>query len=123
MLDSDAVAELVEQDLAQITDAAVASRIRSLLIVPTVVEREWDYGDEATTYPCWTVMEHRASNTGIAYCEDGFGPASPWGLVFLSGEYMSIGMDAAWYPRLEDAFRESMAFELPATGDCDSRGH
>ena len=35
----------------------------------------------------------------------------PWGLIFLSGEHLSIGMDCAWYSTLEDAFRESMAWE------------
>jgi hypothetical protein len=88
----------------------VLPHIRKLLVEPYSVEREWDYGTSSQTYICWTVLEHRKSNTGIAYCEYGFGPENPWGLVFLSGSHMGIGMDAGWFPRLEIAFKESMAW-------------
>jgi hypothetical protein len=54
------------------------------------------YGPPGQKYTCWTVLEHRPSNTGIAYCEEGFGPSFPWGLIFLSGPHMNIGMDAGW---------------------------
>ncbi len=47
------------------------------------------------------------SNTGIAYCEFGFGPRNPWGLVFLSRG--SIGMDSAWYESFWASYFESMA--------------
>ena len=81
------------------------------MVTPRVEDRGWDYGAEDQRYPCWIVMEHHQSNTAIAYCEYGFGPKCPWGLLFISGPHMGIGMDAAWYLRLEDAFRESMAWE------------
>ncbi|CAG0933531.1 hypothetical protein TFLX_03094 [Thermoflexales bacterium] len=68
-------------------------------------------GKKGQTYPCWIVLEHKESNTGIAYCDYGFGPKDPWGLVFLSGD--SMGMDSGWFSSLEDAFRESMAREGP----------
>ena len=52
----------------------------------------------------------KPSNTGIAYCEFGFGPASPWGLVFLSGaSQMSIGMDSGWYGSFMEVYFESKA--------------
>lgn len=70
-----------------------------------------NYGVPGEKYTCWTVLEHPASNTGIAYCEKGFGPTCPWGLIFLSGPHMNIGMDAAWYDTLEGAMLESMAWE------------
>jgi len=60
---------------------------------------------------CWTVLEHQPSGTGIAYCEEGFGPDFPWGLVFLSGPHMSMGMDSAWFASLEDAVRKSPAWQ------------
>jgi hypothetical protein len=44
------------------------------------------------------------------YCCVGFGPANPWGLVGLDAD-ASMGMDCAWYASLEDAIRESMAWE------------
>lgn len=76
--------------------------------------RGWDYGDP-DAYPCWLVLAHKASNTGIAYSEHGFGPAMPWGLLFLEGaENMSMGMDSGWFKHFLDAYFDSMAAsELP----------
>lgn len=105
------IARLVDDELARVSIARVAERIRELLVSPHRVDREWDYGDPGQTYACWTILEHPASNTGIAYCAGGFGPTHPWGIVFLSGEHASIGPDYCWYEALEDAFRESMAYE------------
>src|SRR5262249_28688381 len=52
------------------------------------------------------------SNTGIAYCESGFGPGAPWGLVGLGEPNMSIGMDSNWYTTLLEAYFESFAAKL-----------
>jgi hypothetical protein len=107
------IASIVQKELARIADPILLAAIRSLLVNPYPVERDWNYGSPGQKYTCWTVLEHRVSNTGIAYCESGFGPSSPWGLVCLSGEFMSIGMDSAWYTSLEDAMRESRAWDQP----------
>ena len=107
---------LVETELTRIDDPRVITHIRSLLVEPTVVLREWNYGVPGQTYPCWSVLNHTQSNTGIAYCEFGFGPRAPWGLVSLSGASinMSIGMDSGWYPSLLEAYFESWAsVDLP----------
>jgi hypothetical protein len=110
-LDANAIARLVDDQLVRVSSARVAKLIRELLVSPYRVAREWDYGDPGQTYPCWTVLEHPPSSTGIAYCEQGFGPSHPWGLVSLSDEHTSIGPDFCWYDALEVAFRESMAYE------------
>ena len=112
-LDGETVERLVEQELRHIEDEKVLSALKRLLINPYCVDREWDYGPVGLAHPCWTVLEDKKSNTGIAYCEHGFGPEDPWGLIFLSGKHMNIGMDSNWYRTLEDAFRESMAWEEP----------
>ena len=106
---------LVEAELARIDDQRVITHIRGLLVEPTVVLRAWNYGIPGQTYPCWAVLNHPQSNTGIAYCEFGFGPRAPWGLVSLPGaSYMAIGMDSGWYPSLLEAYFESWAsVELP----------
>lgn len=114
-LTRDAVARIVDDQLARLSDSALSTRIRELLVTPYRVDREWDYGDPGVNYACWTILEHRPSNTGIAYCEHGFGPGDPWGLVFLSGSDMSIGMDCAWYSTLEEAFRLIRALDHGAT--------
>src|SRR3954464_11959022 len=111
MLSPDRISDLLHQELARVTDPTLAARLRELLVNPYPVERAWDYGRPNETFTCWTVLEHRASNTAIAYCAQGFGPAYPWGLVFLSGEHMGIGMDAGWFETLEDAMRNSIAWE------------
>jgi len=108
-----AIAKLLDEELATISDADLVAAIRRLLVRPYSVEREWDYGQPGEKYICWTVLEHPPSNTGIAYCAMGFGPACPWGLVWLSGERMNIGMDSGWFATLEDAMRESCAWDLP----------
>jgi len=78
---------LIESELSVLRDQRVISHVRSLLVEPRMVMRGWDYGALGESYPCWSVLEDAESNTGIAYCESGFGPRAPWGLVFLSGEY------------------------------------
>jgi hypothetical protein len=101
---------LVEVELKPLNDLRVTAHIRSLLVEPTPVLRGWNYGTPNQAYPCWAVLNHPQSNTGIAYCEFGFGPSAPWGLVFLSGaSRMSIGMDSAWFGNFLEAYFESMA--------------
>jgi hypothetical protein len=107
------VANLVNREIGRISDSRIAARIRELAVIPYPVERPWDCGAPGEGYTCWTVLEHPESNTGIAFCAHGFGPTNPWGLVFLSGPHTNIGMDSAWFASLEDAFRESMAWDEP----------
>jgi hypothetical protein len=104
------VSELVEQQLSRVIDPRTGALIRSLLVPPRCEFRPWDYAPD-TEYPCWIVAEHGSSGTCFAYCEHGFGPKCPWGLLWIRGEHLSMGMDCAWYDSLEDAVRESFAWE------------
>ena len=113
MTNSEEIAVLVEREFRNITDVRLASRIRELLVSPYAMDREWDYGMPGQRFTCWTVLEHAPSNTGIAFCSEGFGPSYPWGLVFLSGPHMGIGMDSEWFVSLEEAMRGSMAWDGP----------
>jgi|SRR3954464_7472278 hypothetical protein len=115
MVTADDVSARLTEELTRISDSALLARIRELLVPPYSVQRDWDYGRPGDKFICWTVLEHPPSNTGIAYCEQGFGPTNPWGLVFLSGNHMGIGMDSAWFASLESAMRESMAWDGPNT--------
>ena len=107
------IARLVERELSGVQDAGLVGRIRTLLVAPYPVEREWNYGAPSQRYTCWTVLEHQPSNTSIVFCAEGFGPSYPWGLVCTSGSAMNMGMDSAWYASLADAMRGSMAWDEP----------
>jgi hypothetical protein len=102
---------LIEQELLRFTDPTQREKVRALLVAPRCEERGWDYGEIGQTYPCWIVAEHPQSNTAFAYCEQGFGPENPWGLLFLSlsSPYTSMGMDSGWFPHFDECFRESFA--------------
>jgi hypothetical protein len=90
----------------------VLSHIRALLVEPKPILRNWDYGKPGEQFPCWILLAHPASNTAIAYCESGFGPQNPWGLLWFGGhepKHEPMGMDSAWYPTFLDAYFESFA--------------
>jgi hypothetical protein len=67
ILESGDVFNLVESEIRRIGDRRIADGIRELAVAPYPVERSWDYGEPGERYTCWTVLEHAASNTGIAY--------------------------------------------------------
>jgi hypothetical protein len=96
-IDAQKQTALVDGELAELSDSRVVAHIQALRGEPAITMRRWDYGREEERYPCWTVLCHSSSNTGIAYCEHGFGPRSPWGLVCLEGDEsrMSIGTDCS----------------------------
>ena len=112
LLSASDVQHLVETELARIQDPVALARIRELRVMPYAVKREWDWATPpGQMFACWTVLEHPESNTAVAYCPDAYGPRTPWGLVFISGPYAPLmGMDAAWYATLEEAVKESMAW-------------
>ncbi len=108
------VSALVEVELTRISSPSTVALIRRLLVPPHCEQRPWDYGESGERYPCWIVAEHPSSNTAFAYCEHGFGPKCPWGLLWLSGEHLNMGMDSSWFTSLEDVVKDSYAWEAPA---------
>jgi hypothetical protein len=106
------VIALVEAELSALNNSRVIDHIRGLLVPPELQMRAWDYGSPGEAYPCWLVLADPSSNTGIAYCESGFGPTMPWGLLFLRGKRTSMGMDSGWFERFLDAY-----FEAPPATD------
>lgn len=112
-LSASQVSSLVEAEIGKISNPRVIELIRRLIVPPRCESRPWDYGVSGATYPCWIVAEHPASNTAFAYCEEGFGPSSPWGLLSLSGDYLSMGMDSSWFTSLEAVVKDSWAWDDP----------
>jgi hypothetical protein len=105
---------LIEVELATLSDVRVVAHIRAMLVEPHVLLRGWDYGEPGQQYPCWMVLMDDRSGGEIAYCEYGFGPRCPWGLVSSAKEYQSMGMDSGWYTSFLDAFFNSFAcVDLP----------
>ena len=111
--DAEKLKDLIERELRGVRDERVVGLIRGLLVEPKLVLRGWDYGQPNEQYPCWDVLDDSAgSDTGIAFCEHGFGPRCPWGLVGMSeteGQPSSIGMDSGWFPTFMEAFFDSFA--------------
>jgi hypothetical protein len=111
-IDAAALKAQIAHELERLSDALVKCHIRSLLVEPKPVLLDWDYGKPGEQFLCWVVLDDSASRTGIAYCESGFGPRDPWGLVWLGsedGKHGSIGMDSAWFRIFLDAYFESFA--------------
>ncbi|GLH77975.1 hypothetical protein SSBR45G_28830 [Bradyrhizobium sp. SSBR45G] len=102
---------LIEAELAELSDKRVLSHIRGMLVAPHMVLRDWDYGQPGQQYPCWFVLRDQESGAEIAYCEQGFGPRSPWGLVSSADapECRHMGMDSGWFTSFLDAFFDSFA--------------
>jgi len=65
----------------------------------------------STEYPGLVIAEFAESGIDIAFSEYGFGPSSPWILIFL--DRPGFGMDSSAYARLDGAFRKSMAWNEP----------
>lgn len=103
------IQRLVEAQLVHIKDVRVRDALQSILVSPTCHQRDWDYGQEGERYPCWTVAEHLTSETAIVFSDYGFGPRMPWGLVWIRDTW--FGMDSGWFETLEEAFRDSKAWE------------
>jgi len=110
MVDDDpfqTLSALIASELATVSDSRVIAHVRNMLIEPHVLLRTWNYGPN-TQYPCWFVLKDEQSGAEIAYCEYGFGPRCPWGLV-SSGIDDSMGMDSGWFQTFLDAFFDSFA--------------
>ncbi len=101
----------LERELSMITDLSLRQEVRLLLGEPVLTRCEWEYGVPGETFPCWKIAESPTKRVGIFYCEMGFGPKNPWGLVMLGAPIPAMGQDSAWFP----TFREAAAdiLDLP----------
>jgi hypothetical protein len=113
-LDAAKVRGLIEAEISSVGDGRIVSLIRALLVEPNEVMLDWDYGEPGDRYRCWTVLNEGAgSSVSVVYCEQGFGPGDPWGVVSL-GDGASMGMDSQWFPRFVEAFFNTYAVkDLP----------
>lgn len=111
-LASDSISRLVQEELASIQDPVVREGLIRILIPPERHVRNWDYGWPGERFACWTLAVHGQSERSLVYCERGFGPNAPWGLVHATNLW--FGNESNWYRSLRDCFLDSWAAaELP----------
>jgi hypothetical protein len=99
------VDEILVSEISKIAQPDLITTIESRRITPRSEIRDWDYSPKDAQYECWVCVEDISSKSCVAYCQEGFGPTYPWGLLELHGDNASLGMDAQWYRTLEDAVR------------------
>jgi hypothetical protein len=56
-IDSARLRTLIDTEIALLRDQRVVRQVRSLLVEPYVVMRDWDYGKEGEAFPCWGVLD------------------------------------------------------------------
>jgi len=99
------ITQLVENEIAKIDQLELIEVIQNHRTTPRVESREWNYG--YASYDCWILIENSKLNCAIAFCESGFDPESPFGVLAAHRGDLSMGMDSEWYLSLEDAVRNS----------------
>jgi len=92
---------LVTSQLSQIKNEERRNCISAILVEPFTEPREWDYS-ENTKHLCWVIAKPD-EHSYFAYCEGGFGPSAPWGIISIDSSG-SIGPDSCWYQFLEDLY-------------------
>jgi len=102
----------LEGEIAAVADLNLRVRVNAMLTEPMHMACAWDYGLPGETYSCWKVAEDASRGVGIIHCEQGFGPQTPWGLVWLREPTPAMGQDTGWF----STFREAAAdiLDLPA---------
>jgi hypothetical protein len=95
------VRSLLGDELARVSDPARRVSLAALLLPPSKINLGWDYGMRGERLDCWHIGRSPDGGVLLVYCEQGFGPAFPWGFVFPLED--SMGMDSQWHSGLEDA--------------------
>jgi hypothetical protein len=107
-----AISKLIEAELVAYGDVEIIDFIRQNLVGPRQITLEWDYGpdpDAPVTYVGWVVLEDLVAGARVVYCEHGFGPSCPWGLVSLDSDIPNMGMDSGWFTSFLNAFFDSFS--------------
>jgi hypothetical protein len=104
---------LIDADLRLAPDPSARDEMKALILEePCLMSCAWDYGAPGETYPCWKVAGSTATGrVGVVYCEHGFGPEFPWGLIWLNQPVPDMGQDSGWFRTLREALAD--AFDRP----------
>jgi hypothetical protein len=101
--------DLVAAELARM-EPARRETLRRHLVDPQLRTLTWDYGPP-DSFDCWIVGHTEDGSRDLAYCENGFGPAFPWGCV--DTDKASMGIDAQWSAGVEDAAIQARILTAP----------
>ena len=105
---------LLALQLSFVEDPLRRKALESILVIPREERREWDYGILEERYPYWVVAEEPLRHIILVYCDQGFGPRSPWGFLFTDDpDFNTLGMDSQWCWYLEEAFVRSGLWKGP----------
>lgn len=109
------IAAALDEDLTNLRDPRVRAGIQAFrLAAPAPIRLAWDYGKPGETFDGWLVFDDPEHRKGIAYCDQGFGPKNPWGIIITGETCPSMGMDCGWFRRFIDAYMDSFsAADLP----------
>jgi hypothetical protein len=108
------ISAAIDADLRNLRDPRVRAHIEAFrLPTPTPIRLGWDYGKADEAFDGWLVFDDREHHDGIAFCDQGFGPRTPWGLINTGDAYPRMGMDSGWFHRFMDAYFEAAASALP----------
>jgi len=98
---------LMSSEISKVNQTEMLELIKSIKGQVRSETRIWNYGIENQEFTCWVAFEHLATKTSIVYCNKGFGPNYPWGLLSTNTPNNDMGIDSQWYISLEDAIRNS----------------
>jgi len=103
-ISSTEITRIVAEHVARIVDADLRDEVARVLIEPMLREVPWNYGEDGETLACWIIADLRPAKPDVlAYCDRGFGPGYPFGI--LDADLPSMGTDGQWFLTLEDGLR------------------
>lgn len=100
----------LQGEVAAIADASARAIVEASLVEPTLINCSWDYGFPGETFPCWKVARDSKRAVGIVFCESGFGPRCPWGLVWFHDAVPAMGQDSGWFSTFHEAAADMLEF-------------
>ncbi|HEY2840193.1 MAG TPA: hypothetical protein VGJ26_13645 [Pirellulales bacterium] len=95
------IRQLVDIQLLTIVDPSRREALKERLVSPQPLSLKWGYGAPDERFQCWLIGFSKDGKLRLVYCDQGFGPEYPWGIVGASQDWM--GMDCDWHVGLEHA--------------------
>jgi hypothetical protein len=116
-MDRHCLISLLDAEIAAISDPVLRRQVQAARIVPIPLRCVWEYGEWAdksnVTYDCWKVLAP-PGRVGIVFCDEGFGPRCPWGLIWQDEDNPSMGSDSGWFSTLAEAAADALDRPLAA---------